>query len=113
VSDLQVRDLVHIALPRGRDNAVSMSEMAEKLSLGRRQVELAIQALRLDGIPVASGSDGVWIGDVNDMAATAHILRGRLISQYRTLRAVRGTTARLRAAQYQQTSIPWSVSDAA
>jgi biotin operon repressor len=112
-ADLAARDLIHVSLGRGRDNAASLSEIAERLHLTRRQVEASVQALRLDGVAVASGSDGVWLGDMNDMAATAHILRGRLISQYRTLRAVRATTARLRADQYQQTSIPWSVSDAA
>jgi biotin operon repressor len=104
-ADLAARDLVHMALGRGRDKAVPIGELAESLHLSRREVEQAVQTLRLAGIAVASGSDGVWLGDAQDMAATAQILRGRLISQYQTLRAVRATTARLRAAQYQQTSM--------
>lgn len=104
-SDLAARDLVHVALGSGRDNAEPIGALSERLKLTRRQVEQAVQVLRVDGIPVASGSDGVWLGDAQDMAATAAILRGRLISQYRTLRAVRATTARLARHDYEQTSM--------
>jgi hypothetical protein len=105
VTDLAARDLVHVSLGRGRDNAASLSDIAERLHLTRRQCEQAVQALRLDGIAVASGSDGVWIGDWQDMAATAAMLNGRLVSQVATIKAVEATTGRLRAAQYQQTTL--------
>jgi biotin operon repressor len=104
-SDHLAQAIVHMALGAGRDNAEPIGALAERLQLTRREVEQAVQTLRLDGIPVASGNEGVWIGDAADMAATALILRGRLITQYRTLRAVRATTARLKAYQYQQLTL--------
>jgi biotin operon repressor len=105
MSDLDVRDLVHALLGRGKDNAEPIGALAERTHLTRRQVEEAVQSLRLDGVAVASGNDGVWLGDLEDMVATAGILRGRLISQYRTLRAVRATTARLRATSVDQLAL--------
>lgn len=46
-------------LGRGRDAARSIGAIQDELGWTRRQVELAIQALRMDGQPVASGGEGI------------------------------------------------------
>ena len=101
-ADLAARDLVHVNLGRGRDNAEPIGLLAEHLHLSRREVEAAVQALRLAGIPVCSGNDGIWLGDVEDVAATYRQLRGRVEAQNRTCWAMRATLRRLRAGQVHQ-----------
>jgi biotin operon repressor len=95
--DFAVRDLVHVQLGRGRDRAESIGSLAERLQLTRRAVEAAVQSLRLDGIAVASGSEGIWLGDAADMAATASMLLGRFLTQKATYEAVQATAERLAA----------------
>ena len=89
-------------LGHGADAARSIGEVQEELGWTRRQVELAVQQLRLDGHPVASGAAGVWLGDVADMEATYRYLRGRIESQAITAWAVRATLRQMRAAQVDQ-----------
>jgi biotin operon repressor len=105
MTDMQARDLVHVALGSGRDNAEPIGALAERLKLTRRQVEQAVQALRVDGVPVASGAEGIWLGDSADMAATAAMLLDRLRSQRVTLEAVQATAERLARHDYEQTSM--------
>lgn len=101
---VQWADVVFMALGRGRDNAHSLSAIAEDLGIPRRTVEKAVQELRLRGLPVASGTEGVWVGDAADLDATARYLRGRLIAQYQTFLAVRRTAGRMRQSAVQQLS---------
>lgn len=90
------------ALGWGGDNARSLSDIAEELNWPRRAVEAAVQELRLDGHPIASGAAGVWLGDAVDLAATLEQLRHRLRSQYATVLAMRRTLRRLRASEVHQ-----------
>lgn len=92
-------------LGNGRDNAHPLGEIAEALNYPRRAVEAAVQALRADSFPVCSDGSGIWIGDREDVAATIRSLRGRLVSQYRTMLALRRTLRRMRSADVEQTSI--------
>jgi biotin operon repressor len=102
-ADLAARDLVHVALGAGRDNAEPIGALAERLKLTRRQVEQAVQVLRVDGIPVASGSEGIWLtNDPVELAATLRYLRGRIESQNRTAWAVRSTLRRMQAGRIHQ-----------
>lgn len=92
----------------GRDHADSISAIAEALQTSRRSVELAVRALRLDGKPIASAGDGVWLTtDPAELIATFESLRGRVRSQMVTAWAVRQTARRMRAAAtYQETLFP-------
>lgn len=92
----------------GRDNARSLSDIAEHLGWPRRAVEAAVQALRLAGKAVASGSEGVWLADsAADMDATFAQLRRRIVSQSATAWAVRSCARRMRAADVRQETLPW------
>lgn len=106
MNDLPAADLVHVALGRGADNAESIGSLAERLYLSRRQVEQAVQTLRLQGVAVASGRAGVWItDDPVDLWATYSGLRRRVISQMQTVWAVRKTARRLRDKSYVQETL--------
>ena len=51
---------VRYLLNVGRDHARTIGELAETLNVPRRVIEESIQAARLDGVPIVSGSEGVW-----------------------------------------------------
>lgn len=103
--DLPPADLVYVWLNRGRDNAESIGSLAERLRLTRRQVEQAVTDLRRAGHPVASGAEGIWLGDAVDMEQTYRTLRGRIESQSVTAWAVRRTLRQMRDRQYQQQTL--------
>jgi hypothetical protein len=103
VTDLSTSDLVLLWLNRGRDGARTIGDLAETLKLPRRQVEEAVQTLRLAEWPVCSGPEGMWLGDSADLLQTLASLRGRLRSQYATYRALRRALARL--SDSQQTTL--------
>lgn len=88
MTDLPPADIVHVWLNRGRDNAEPIGSLAERLKLTRRQVEQGIQELRLRGVAVCSGPDGIWLGDVHDLEETVATLKHRIDQQRRTLQAL-------------------------
>ncbi len=94
------RDIVLTRLNRGRDGAISIGAIAEATHLSRRAVEKAVQELRVDGWAISSGSDGIWLADLEDMHRTIDSLQRRLAQQYLTLRALRDTEKRMARAAY-------------
>lgn len=77
---------------------VTIRDLAARFSLPRRTVEAAIQSLRLDGHPVRSGSEGVWLAaSAAEAEEAAQDLRRRLVTQYRSILAMRRTARRMRA----------------
>ena len=84
----EVRYLLNI----GRDHARTIGELAEVLYVPRRTIEEAVQSARLDGVPIVSGSEGLWIASTPQEARTAALaLRRRAITQLVTSRALRRT----------------------
>lgn len=97
MSDLPAADLVYVSLHVGRDAAVTLSDIAERLNLSRRAVEAAVEALRRGGTPVCSGSEGIWLTDSPDELIDQYRrLRRRALTQLRNLRAMQRTAARMR-----------------
>jgi biotin operon repressor len=79
---------------------VTIADIARDLGLPRREVEQAIQSLRLQGNPIATGQDGVRLARTADeLAESNRSLHHRLVQQYQTLRAQRRAEARLRAGE--------------
>ena len=95
-------DLLLVNLGRGRDRAESLGSLQERLNGPRRSLEQAVTDLRRAGHPVASGSEGIWLGDSKDMEQTYRQLRHRIVSQSVTAWAVRSTLRRMRHAEVQQ-----------
>lgn len=76
----------------------TIAELAAYLEVSRRDVEQAVQSLRLAGNPIATGQDGVRLARTADeLAESNRSLHHRLREQYRTLRAQRRAEAQLRA----------------
>jgi biotin operon repressor len=92
----------------GRDNAASIGSLAESLQWPRRAIEQAVQDLRLQGKPIASGPAGVWLtADPDELDATYRSLRNRIKSQSVTAWALRSTSKRMRDGSVQAT-LPWT-----
>jgi biotin operon repressor len=98
--------VVFANLGRGADAARSIASIQDQLGWTRRQVELALRALRMEGWPIGSGSSrGVWLADAKELDTTIASLHRRLVSQYLTLRKQRELRAQMRARLIQQTTL--------
>lgn len=70
--------------------------LAEKSGYDVREVETLIQMARIDGVPIVSDSDGYRLAtSPEELRECADALARRLVSQYRTVRALRKTARRL------------------
>lgn len=99
-------DVLYNRLGVGRDNAFPLGWYAERLGVGRRELEQAVQQLRLDGYPVCSGPDGIWLADnAVDVADTLQHLRSRMRNQYATYLALRRTLRRMRTVDVHQETL--------
>ena len=66
-------------LPRGRDNAKSIGDLAEQSNRSRRRVERDLEAIVLSGIPVVACERGVYLATTSsEVRAYAESLRGRI-----------------------------------
>jgi biotin operon repressor len=75
-------------------------DMAFVLGMSIRAIQASIVELRLAGHPVITSGDGVRLAQTADEArACADALRRRLVSQYRTVRALRATARRMQEAE--------------
>lgn len=76
---------------------LTLDRLALILKVPRREVEQAVQSLRLAGHPIVSSGDGIRLSDDPDeVEACARRLMGRLRSQRLTAVAMRRTARRLR-----------------
>lgn len=74
--------------------------LAASLGWPRRAVEEAIQQLRLAHYPILGGSAGIRLSDdYREVRAQAQDLRGRIVTQARTARAMLTTARRMEAAE--------------
>ena len=66
-------------VPRGRDRAKPIGEIAESARLSRRRVERDLEALVLSGIPIVACESGVYVTDSTAEAREyATALKGRI-----------------------------------
>lgn len=99
MADLDFADVVMTRLEWERPR--TLGAIQEELNVSRRKVEQAVEALRLRGTPICSGSAGVWLTkDPAQMLANVEALRSRAITVMRGARALRQTARRF--ARYQQ-----------
>lgn len=87
--------LVAVNLRYGRDKARTIGEIAEDMGISRRTVEKAVEQMRLEGAPVISGSEGIWLTDSAEELRDAYRrLRARYIHQAIGARALLRTAQR-------------------
>lgn len=90
------------------DGPTKQPELAQRLGVPVREVQEAIQRLRVGGEPICSGDAGVWLArDADELAASNRRLHRRLVSQYASLRAQRHAERRMRAAERRDLTL-WS-----
>lgn len=91
-------DRVLLCLRYGRSDARPIDALAAMTGLPRRAVEQAIEELRRSGEPICSATSwprGVYLAATPaELAESNRALRRRLVSQYRTLRALQGALRR-------------------
>lgn len=76
-------------LPNGEVRAVTLSALAERLNVSRREVEQAVLENRLAGLPVCSSSKGLWLTtSPQEAREQAQRLRSRAIHQMETAQAM-------------------------
>lgn len=86
---------IRYLLNNSRAHARTIGELAEALRVSRREIEAAIQAARLDGVPIVSGSEGVWIGTDEEALAWAERQHSRANHLHESAQGVeRGVEAR-------------------
>ena len=69
---------------RGHSRAVHKARLAAKVGASERQVKIAVNALRIEGVPVASGNDGYYLattpeeldGTLNRIKSQAFVMLG-------------------------------------
>lgn len=73
--------------------------LSEALRVSRRDIETAIQEMRLRGEPIVTGAEGVRFSlDPTEVRANAMKLRDRALTQMHTAKALDDTADRLEAA---------------
>jgi biotin operon repressor len=76
---------------------VTIADLARNLGRSRRDIEAAVEELRLAGEPIVGGSDGLRLtSDPDELAAYLEARRRRMASQYRGSRALRRTLRAMR-----------------
>ena len=92
-----------LAVLEGRTEPITLTDLSWALGIGRREVEHAVQELRLSGRPVVSGGSGVRLArDATEALACAARLRTRALTQMATARALRDAGRRLEAQEAAQ-----------
>ncbi len=93
-----------LALPAPGDWTIE--ELSRALAMPRRDIEAAIETLRLEGNPIIAGARGVRLTDnPAELAAYLEARRRRLVSQYKGTRALRRALNHLRGHDGQQRSL--------
>jgi len=95
--DLLLVDHLRLHLSHGKHNARTKAQLASATAYPAREIEEAIRQMRLAGLLIASGPEGYWMGDPAEIEATIASLRGRVITQYRTIRTLRAALRAHRA----------------
>jgi biotin operon repressor len=91
-------------LNNSRAHARTIGELAESLRVSRREIEKAAQDARLEGVPIVSASEGLWLGNDEEALAWCEKQRNRAIHLMESAQGVqRGVEAR-RAIRAGQTS---------
>lgn len=98
-----ITDLVRANLSWGRDRAVTIGELAERMGFARRAIEQAVEALRVQGAPICTGPDGVWLTqDGEELLDQYRRLRARYIHQAVNARVLLRTAARFDKVQQME-----------
>ena len=95
MTDLPFADLVQSHLHWNQP--VTIAELALELQRPRRQIEAGVEELRRRGVPIVTGSDGVWLTtSADELLDSYRRLRSRALHQLANLRAMQRTARAMR-----------------
>jgi biotin operon repressor len=95
-------DMVHVRLEWGRPQTIA--DLSAKTLLSIREVQAAVEELRRRGVPIVTGSKGVWLTTSPDELLDSYRrLRRRALRQLANLRQMQRTAAAMRGVE--QTTI--------
>jgi hypothetical protein len=102
-------DLDHLCmhLLEGERNAATQAHLAAATGLPLRRVQAALEAGKRSGMPIVTGSAGVWLSyDVAELRAFYRANRRRIHTQWLNARGTLKAIAALEG--YEQTRLPWT-----
>lgn len=98
-------DRVHAALGWGREQAVTIVDLARDLDMPVRSVQASVEELRRRGVAICTGSAGVWLTqDPDELLDQYRRLRGRALHQLANLRRMQRTAELMR----RPLTMPWA-----
>ena len=101
-TDIDLPTLLLALLPPRRDAAVPIARLARMAGASKRATEEALQELAGSGkFPVCAGTEGIWLGSVDEVEQYIDRLRWRLVNQYRRIRALRRCARAMRGIEQQ------------
>lgn len=106
--DLPASDLVKVHLAWNEAGAQTHSQLARRTGLTQRQVQRAVEQLRVEGAPICTNTGGehpgVWLTqDPDVLLASYRQLRARALHQLANLRRMQRTAEAMRR--------PWTLWD--
>jgi hypothetical protein len=81
-------------LHNSADRPTTLSELAERMGVSRREAEMLVQAARLEGVPVVSNNCGLWLGTDQEALEWCQRAHDRAIHQLETIKGVRAGVER-------------------
>jgi hypothetical protein len=102
-ADLTDADHLRMHLSYGHHTAQTKAKLAEATGIHPRDVEETLRQMTFAGEPIVSDGTGYWLGTDEEIEQYVERLRGRLITQYRRIRALRHVLAAHR--RFQQTTL--------
>ena len=94
-------------LPKGRENAKPIGEIAESAFMSRRKVEKALESIVQSGIPVIACEQGIYVAtSAAEVRAYAESLRGRIAAVQGRISALERAAERMEP--LAQEGFPWA-----
>ena len=77
-------------IPHGRENAVNLGTLCDRLGLGQTAIKRAIREERKRGTAILSGREGYWIStDREEIERFNDVLRGQAIARFATIKGIK------------------------
>jgi hypothetical protein len=95
-TDLPLWDHLRMHLLEGAEKAMKQAVLAERCGVTKREIQAALEGAKRAGMPVVTGSAGVWLSyDVAELQAFYRANRRRIHTQWRNARGTLKAIERL------------------
>lgn len=81
-------------IPHGRENAVHLGILCERLSIPETTLKGRIRKARKEGVAILSGREGYWLSDdPEEIKHFAAVMKSQAIARFDTTKALRNGVA--------------------